>query len=205
MSMNRRQAMAVIGAGGGLAYVGDAVADPPAPPALRVAAVIPELYALDGKLALAPTLRKAGYGFRFVVVVENVSPAPVYFWAEGNSEGHGTLSFEVTGADGSKAAALAVCPNQDAHVDMADLRVALDLLPPEQREALILVGAAGFSYDDAAEISGCAVGTIKSRVNRARCKLVDLLGVTGAGDYRPDRAMEAIVNRRVGSRLVTQR
>jgi RNA polymerase sigma-70 factor (ECF subfamily) len=112
---------------------------------------------------------------------------------------------ELHDVDGSKAAALAVCPNQDAHVDMADLRVALDLLPPEQREALTLVGAAGFSYEDAAEISGCAVGTIKSRVNRARCKLVDLLGVTGAGDYRPDRAMEAIVNRRVGSRLVAQR
>jgi RNA polymerase sigma-70 factor, ECF subfamily len=112
---------------------------------------------------------------------------------------------ELQDPDGSKAAALAVYPNQDAHIDMEDLRTALDLLAPEQREALTLVAAAGFSYEEAAAISGCAVGTIKSRVNRARCKLVDLLGVAGAGDYRPDRAMEAIVNRRVGGRLLAQR
>jgi hypothetical protein len=50
-------------------------------------------------------------------------------------------------------------------------------LPAEQREALILVGAAGHSYDEAAAICGCAVGTIKSRVNRARLRLVEMLGV----------------------------
>ena len=51
------------------------------------------------------------------------------------------------------------------------------LVPDDQREALILVGAAGFSYEEAAEISGCAVGTIKSRVNRARNRLADILGM----------------------------
>ncbi len=50
-------------------------------------------------------------------------------------------------------------------------------LPDDQREALILVGAAGFSYEEAAEICGCAVGTIKSRVNRARNRLADMLGL----------------------------
>ena len=48
-------------------------------------------------------------------------------------------------------------------------------LPDEQREALILVGASGFSYEEAAEMCGCAIGTIKSRANRGRGKLAELL------------------------------
>ena len=48
-------------------------------------------------------------------------------------------------------------------------------LPEDQREAIILIGASGFSYEEAAEICGCAVGTIKSRVNRARNRLTELL------------------------------
>ena len=43
--------------------------------------------------------------------------------------------------------------------------------------ALVLVGAAGFSYEEAADICGCAAGTIKSRVNRARNRLADMLGL----------------------------
>jgi len=58
---------------------------------------------------------------------------------------------------------------------MRDFQEALSQLPDDQREALILVGAAGFSYEEAAEISRCAVGTIKSRVNRARNRLADAL------------------------------
>ena len=92
--MNRRQVMAVLGTGG-LALAGRA-AEPV--PALKVSIVLPELFGLDGQLALAPTLRNAGYGFRFVVVVENVSAADVFVWAEGNSWGHGALSFEMAAA-----------------------------------------------------------------------------------------------------------
>jgi RNA polymerase sigma-70 factor (ECF subfamily) len=62
-------------------------------------------------------------------------------------------------------------------MEMQDFRAALVQLPDDQREALILVGAAGFSYEEAAEISGCAVGTIKSRVNRARNRLAGMLGL----------------------------
>jgi RNA polymerase sigma-70 factor (ECF subfamily) len=62
-------------------------------------------------------------------------------------------------------------------MDMQDFRAALSELPDDQREALVLVGAAGFSYEEAAEISGCAVGTIKSRVNRARNRLATMLGL----------------------------
>ena len=78
---------------------------------------------------------------------------------------------EVEDADGSYAARLATHPAQHGHMEMQDFRAALVRLPDDQREALILVGAAGFSYEEAAEISGCAVGTIKSRVNRARNRL----------------------------------
>jgi RNA polymerase sigma-70 factor (ECF subfamily) len=82
---------------------------------------------------------------------------------------------EVEDADGSYAARLASKPEQHGHMDMKDFQEALSHLPDDQREALVLVGAAGFSYEEAAEISGCAVGTIKSRVNRARGRLVDAL------------------------------
>lgn len=64
---------------------------------------------------------------------------------------------------------------QDAVMELADLKHALASLPDEQREALILVGAGGFAYEEAAEICGCAVGTIKSRVNRARAALAGLM------------------------------
>ena len=56
----------------------------------------------------------------------------------------------------------------EAPVALDELRQALQTLPEEQREALILVGAGGFAYEEAAEICQCAVGTVKSRVSRAR-------------------------------------
>ena len=56
-----------------------------------------------------------------------------------------------------------------------ELRLALGMLPAEQREALILIGAGGFAYEEAAAICGCAVGTVKSRVSRARCALTAIL------------------------------
>ena len=64
---------------------------------------------------------------------------------------------------------------QNGHLDMADLRTALAKLPEDQREAIILVGASGFSYEEAAEICAVAIGTVKSRVNRARARLAVLL------------------------------
>ena len=82
---------------------------------------------------------------------------------------------EVADSDGALAARVAVPAEQHAHLDLKDLNRALGQLPADQREALILVGAEGFSYEDAANISGCAVGTVKSRVNRARTKLAELM------------------------------
>lgn len=84
---------------------------------------------------------------------------------------------EVEDADGHLSAQLAVPPEQLGHMDFEDFRLALQKLPTDQREALILIGAEGFSYEEAANISGCAVGTIKSRVNRARSRLTELLGL----------------------------
>ncbi|RVT91228.1 sigma-70 family RNA polymerase sigma factor [Sphingomonas crocodyli] len=70
---------------------------------------------------------------------------------------------------------LAAPASQDRHVELADMQRALLHLPQPQREALILVGAGGFAYEEAAEICGCAVGTIKSRVARGRAALEELL------------------------------
>jgi RNA polymerase sigma-70 factor (ECF subfamily) len=64
---------------------------------------------------------------------------------------------------------------QEEPLHLADMHRALLTLPPERREALLLVGAGGFSYEEAAEICGCAIGTIKSRVGRARAALNAML------------------------------
>jgi RNA polymerase sigma-70 factor (ECF subfamily) len=85
------------------------------------------------------------------------------------------LKNEVRDQDGEIAAQVAVKPEQGGHMDLLDFRAAFRQLLAEQREALLLVGAEGFSYEDTAKMCGCAVGTIKSRVNRARSKLSELL------------------------------
>ena len=91
---------------------------------------------------------------------------------------------EVEDADGSYAKTLKTQPAQNAHLEFEEFRAALDKLPQDQREALILVGASG---------CGCAVGTIKSRVNRARSKLSALLYVDGAEDFGPDDTVRAVI------------
>jgi RNA polymerase sigma-70 factor (ECF subfamily) len=84
---------------------------------------------------------------------------------------------EVEDADGKFAARLATRPEQDGAVDLEDFKTAFMRLAPDHREVLTLVGASGCSYEEAAQICGCAVGTIKSRVNRARRRLADMLGL----------------------------
>ena len=93
---------------------------------------------------------------------------------------------EVQDTDGVFAENMAVHPSQYGSLDLQDFKKALDVLPADQREAIILIGASGFSYEDTAEICGCAVGTVKSRVSRARNRLQELLGVKGESDYGPD-------------------
>jgi RNA polymerase sigma-70 factor (ECF subfamily) len=95
---------------------------------------------------------------------------------------------EVEDVEGQHAAAIAVAGEQSAHLDMSDFQIALARLPPDQREVLTLVGASGFSYEEAAEICGVAVGTIKSRLNRARARLGMILSIGHVSDIGPDRA-----------------
>ena len=88
---------------------------------------------------------------------------------------------EVEDADGKFAARIAVRPEQDGSVDLEDFKVAFAQLADDHREVLTLVGASGCSYEEAAQICGCAAGTIKSRVNRARKKLSEILGLNEHG------------------------
>ena len=87
-------------------------------------------------------------------------------------------SREVPDSGERLAAQLAVAPPQHASLAMHEMRRALDALPGDQREAIILVGASGFSYEEAAEICGCATGTLKSRVHRARARLREVMALT---------------------------
>jgi RNA polymerase sigma-70 factor (ECF subfamily) len=101
---------------------------------------------------------------------------------------------EVEDGDGTYAESLKSQPEQEARVEFREFRTALAKLPSDQREALILVGASGFSYEEAAGICGCAVGTIKSRVNRARTRLAELMSIESLDDFGPDRATRAVLS-----------
>lgn len=96
---------------------------------------------------------------------------------------------EVEDVDGDLQASLAQKPDHDGRLQMRDFGLAFATLPEDQREALILVGASGFSYEEAAETCGVAVGTIKSRVNRGRTRLVELLDL---GDEEPMEVTESV-------------
>ena len=84
---------------------------------------------------------------------------------------------EVADIDGAMAASLSERPAHDGRLAMNDFRKAFLQLPDEQREALTLVGAEGFAYEEAAQMCGVAVGTIKSRANRGRRRLAELMGL----------------------------
>jgi RNA polymerase sigma-70 factor (ECF subfamily) len=100
---------------------------------------------------------------------------------------------EVEDSDGHYAETLKTQPDQIGHVEFREFREALAQLPTDQREALVLVGASGFSYEEAANICGCAVGTIKSRVNRARTRLAELMGIDNIEEFGPDQTTRAVL------------
>lgn len=102
---------------------------------------------------------------------------------------HRKRQREVEDVEGTMTAGLAQKPDHDGRLQMRDFSVAFYQLPEEQREALILVGASGFSYEEAAETCGVAVGTIKSRINRGRARLTELLELS---DDDPLEATEAM-------------
>src|SRR6266403_1403525 len=102
---------------------------------------------------------------------------------------------EVEDPEGTYADTLTSVPEQQGKVEFEELRVALAKLTPDQREAIILVGASGFSYEEAAAICDCAVGTIKSRVNRARIRLAELLATNNIDDASPNRTSSSVLTR----------
>jgi RNA polymerase sigma-70 factor (ECF subfamily) len=90
---------------------------------------------------------------------------------------------------------LVAVTNPLASLELDDLRRAMAMLPDDQREALILIGAGGLSYEEASEITGVAIGTVKSRVSRARDRLALIFadGVIPMDGVSPSAAMAAII------------
>ena len=98
---------------------------------------------------------------------------------------------EVEDPDGSYAGRLWAPPEQPATCDVRDMLTALAKLRVEHREALLLIVAEGLSYEEAAHICGLPVGTIKSRVNRARVRLAQLLAVEDTENFGVDQVTQA--------------
>ena len=98
---------------------------------------------------------------------------------------------------------LVAVTNPLAGLELDDLRRALAMLPDDQREALILIGAGGLSYEEASEICGVAIGTVKSRVSRARDRLALIFadGAIPMDNIRPNAAMAAIMGQIESVRL----
>jgi RNA polymerase sigma-70 factor (ECF subfamily) len=114
------------------------------------------------------TLLKAWSKFDQFVPGTNLRAWMFTILRNGFYSGQRKRSREVADSDGALTAQLAQKPDHDGHLALAELAAALGRLPAEQREALILVGAMGFSVEEAAATCGCAPGTIKSRANRGR-------------------------------------
>jgi RNA polymerase sigma-70 factor, ECF subfamily len=98
---------------------------------------------------------------------------------------------EVEDTEGSYAATMVSMPDQEDRLTVQDLHAALAKLPQEQREALLLVGAEGLSYEEAAEMLSVKIGTIKSRINRARTRLAELMGLAPEDDSAGSHSAQA--------------
>lgn len=105
---------------------------------------------------------------------------------------HRKRIHEVSDSDGDYAAQLTMVPDQMDNLNLQDLQAALEKITPEQRQALLLIGAQGLSYEEAAALCRTPVGTIKSRVNRARARLSELLGYTAEDLERTHRPQAPI-------------
>jgi RNA polymerase sigma-70 factor (ECF subfamily) len=102
------------------------------------------------------------------------------------------------GDDGRYADRLPTPARQHARLEMMALRAALDRLPRDQRQAVVLVGIAGCSYEEAAARCATAEGTVKSRVNRARRRLALMLEFAPGDGHGPEAPEMAILSRPVG-------
>lgn len=103
---------------------------------------------------------------------------------------------DVEDVEGRIAGRLAQKPDHDGRLQIRDFDTAFAQLPIQQQEALVLVGAVGFSYEEAADLCEVKVGTIKSRLARARSKLVELLDMDDDGDLdMTDAVTKAVIHR----------
>ncbi|HEV7258715.1 MAG TPA: sigma-70 family RNA polymerase sigma factor [Bosea sp. (in: a-proteobacteria)] len=100
---------------------------------------------------------------------------------------------EVEDVDGCYSEALHVAPEQEGLLEYKEFCAALRAIPFDQREALMLVGAAGLSYEDTAALCRTSTGTIKSRINRARSRLAALLGIERTSEIGFDNQMRSVV------------
>jgi RNA polymerase sigma-70 factor (ECF subfamily) len=105
---------------------------------------------------------------------------------------HRKRRWEAEDPDGLLSAKFAVVPRQGAKLDFEDMLAALAKLSPRQREAVLLIGAEGYSYEEAARICNTSIGTIKSRVNRARTRLAEMLGFNRAEGFARDALMPSV-------------
>jgi len=90
------------------------------------------------------------------------------------------ISREVADPDGVFAGKISVLPQHDGLLALREFQGSFDRLSAEHREVLMLVGANGYSYEEAAQMMGGATGTLKSRVSRARAQLTRFMGMTNA-------------------------
>ncbi|MGF1475474.1 MAG: sigma-70 family RNA polymerase sigma factor [Geminicoccaceae bacterium] len=101
---------------------------------------------------------------------------------------------EVADTDGVYSSKVAIGGRQFDRMELRDFLAALHMLADDQREALVLIGVTGLSYEDAAEVLGVRVGTVKSRVSRARARLIALMDGDNSLD-RSDAAIDGSVSR----------
>ncbi len=107
---------------------------------------------------------------------------------------------EVMDTDGEYAEGIATKPDHDGRLHLRDFRTAFNTLPPEQREVLILVGALQHSYEDAAEMCGVQMGTIKSRLNRGRAALAEAMGMDESETLElTDAATQSVLSQSSGN------
>ncbi|MFN3641703.1 MAG: sigma-70 family RNA polymerase sigma factor [Gemmobacter sp.] len=107
--------------------------------------------------------------------------------------------LEVEDVDGIRAQLLAQEPNQDHAIALGELLAAIARLPDAQRRPVLLMGAYGFSQNEAADACGCTVGTIKSRVSRGRLTLSEAVG-HDLGPHAPPPSDRQTAARMAGTR-----
>jgi RNA polymerase sigma-70 factor (ECF subfamily) len=110
---------------------------------------------------------------------------------------------DVEDVDGAYMSSLVAQPEQIIYMECAELQTALAKLPRDMRDVLLLVVLGEVSYSEAARVFGCAIGTVKSRIHRARVRLAKLLSIESAGDFYGDPGFQSVPIRAADGRPQT--